>query len=124
MTKEECRRGLMSGKTMDDMFQFRPGQDCLIFKADRFEPGEEILYIPDIDLNDLYVDRPRMSDDDISDAVSCCYTGDDFIEACEGNVRMAEELFGWVDWEHPSSALPDLELSYKEELEYQNGGAS
>ena len=36
---------------MDDLFAFRNGQDCEIFKAARFEQGDDIIYIPDVALN-------------------------------------------------------------------------
>ena len=114
MTKAACRLGFMAGKTMSEMFPFGPGQECEIFKADEYSPGDEIIYIPDVDLNELYIDRPRMSDEDIEEALSCCYTGDDFLRECDGNEDLAKLLFGWVDWEHPISAMPDLMIAYPE----------
>ena len=53
MTKAELRERLRKGAIMDDLFEFREGQECWIFKAPEFEPGENILYIPDTDLNDI-----------------------------------------------------------------------
>lgn len=46
MTKAELRDHLKAGYFMDDAFDFSPGQDCDIFKADQFQAGDEIIYIP------------------------------------------------------------------------------
>lgn len=51
MKKQELREYLKAGYFMDDAFDFGPGQDCEIFKADHFESGDEIIYIPDVYLN-------------------------------------------------------------------------
>ena len=49
------------------------------------------------------------SSDLIIEILDECYSGDDFIELCDGNVEMAERLFWYCDWQHPSSALPEIE---------------
>ena len=46
MTKAELREKLLGGAVMDDLFAFRNGQDCEIFKATRFERSDDIIYIP------------------------------------------------------------------------------
>ena len=51
MTKAELREKLLGGAVMDDLFAFRNGQDCEIFKATRFERSDDIIYIPDLALN-------------------------------------------------------------------------
>ena len=43
MTKDEVREKLMSGCTMGELFNFTQGDECLIFKADKFELGNEII---------------------------------------------------------------------------------
>ena len=109
MTKAELKKQLKEGKTFDELFHFSRGQECLIFKADHFQPGNSILYIPDIDLNEMPVDDVLTNAEErINDAVSLCYTGDDFIQQCEGNDQIAERLFNFCDWQHPSSALDDF----------------
>ena len=35
-------------------------------------------------------------------------TGDDFLEECGGDVEMARRLFHYVDWQHPSAAVPEI----------------
>ena len=110
MTKEELRTELQRGRTLDELLHFSRGQECLIFKADEFEPGDEILYIPDIDLNEIPADTDLSCDiEGIFDVLGCCYTGDDFIEECDGNAELAERLFWYCDWQHPSSSRIELE---------------
>ena len=104
MTKENLRIALINGHTMDELFEAATGQECDIVKAERFCSGDAIIYIPDLDLNHIPWYKP-VPDDLISDVISCCYTGDDFIEECRGNRFAAERLFEYVDWQHPSSAL-------------------
>ena len=109
MTKAELRERLRKGHIMDDLFEFRSGQECEIFKSDHFEPGEEILYIPDICLNEIPIAEHPHSYEEIEDILEQCYTGNDFIEECGGDVTKAVRLFEYVDWQHPSSALPEIE---------------
>lgn len=58
MTKAELREKLLGGAVMDDLFAFRNGQDCEIFKATRFERSDDIIYIPDLALNLIPVTEP------------------------------------------------------------------
>ena len=99
VTKAELRERLLKGAVMDDLFEFREGQECWMFKAPKFEPGDDILYIPDTDLNNIPVaERPT------------CYE-----EIEDGNVEKAERLFWYCDWQHPSAALPEIEDDEEDE---------
>ena len=80
MTKAELREKLLGGAIMDNLFAFRNGQDCEIFKAARFEQGDDIIYIPDLALNLIPVTEPANFPEDVEEIVGCCYTGNDFIE--------------------------------------------
>lgn len=113
LTKEDLKRELAAGKTMSELFPFKPGQECEIFKAEKFAGGDIIIYIPDTSLNGIPMDKPITESEAIDDAVGNCYTGDDFISECGGDAELAEELFDYCDWQHPSSALP--EVDYEEE---------
>lgn len=115
MTKSELRRRLKAGYLMDDVFAFGPGQECEIFKAERFRPGDEIIYIPDTHLNTIPRGTCIKDDETIEDVIGCCYTGDDFIDECGGNQELAERLFYYCDWQHPSSAVTEIE----DEEEYE-----
>lgn len=110
MTKDELRINLLAGKTMDELFQYSNGQECLIYKANAFATGPAIIYIPDISLNEIPMDSPLESEEKINDVISICYTGDDFVDECNGDVKFANRLFNYCDWQHPSSALPEIEL--------------
>lgn len=108
MTKAELRERLRKGAIMDDLFDFCEGQECWMFKAAGFKPGEDILYIPDLDFNDIPVAEHPKTYEEIEDIIDQCYTGDDFIEECDGNTEKAKRLFWYCDWQHPSSAYPEI----------------
>ena len=125
MTKDVLRTRLEGGEKLCDILAFRVGQECEMFKADAFQIGNEVLYIPDIDLNEIPVDICLSVDNSMMDetggkwgsmtareqielALSYCYTGDDFVELCGGDVEMAERLFWYCDWQHPGSAYDEV----------------
>ena len=116
MTKEELREKLKQGATIYDLLIFIPGQGGEIFKADSFKAGDQIIYIPDTLLNEIPA-YPMIDDEEIENVLECCYTGNDFISMCEerfGSGDKAEELFRYVDWQHPSSALDAGEIDDEE----------
>lgn len=100
---------------MGELFTFSEGQECYIFKAPEFKAGAEILYIPDTCLNEIPVTEAPTCEDEADNIIDCCYTGDDFIKECDGDVELAERLFAYCDWQHPSSALPEVEDDEEEE---------
>lgn len=115
MTKAELRDHLKAGHCMNDAFDFAPGQDCEIFKADEFKPGDQIIYIPDVYLNEIPLNTPITDEEAIDDVVGMCYTGNDFIDECGGDTDLAERLFAYCDWQHPSSALPEVDDEEEDE---------
>jgi hypothetical protein len=46
--------------------------------------------------------------EELEEVMSQCYTGQDFIDECHGDIEKAENLFCYCDWQHPSSAIDDL----------------
>lgn len=108
ITKENLNKHLLSGGCMDELLLFTNGQECQIFKADDFTVTDDILYIPDLVLNEIPTDRP-VEKREIDDILSCCYTGKDFLSDCDGDAALARRLFDYCDWQHPSSALPELD---------------
>jgi len=109
MTKDELASRLRKGEKLQDIIPLVSGQECEMYKAVFFTKGDEILYIPDIELNGI----PTASDlsgneDEIRTVVENCYTGDDFINMCNGNIKLAKELFDYCDWQHPSSAMDEI----------------
>ena len=103
------RARLQQGHTLSDLLAFGPGQDCEIFKADKFYPGDVVIYVPDVSLNHIPLDRPITDPEEFAEVLSNCYTGQDFIDECGGDMGKAEYLFWYCDWQHPSSAVDELE---------------
>lgn len=114
MTKRELKTKLLSGKILQELFPFRAGQGCDIFKAKEFAPGSDILYVPDLDVHDIPYDTPIMGEEDIEEALSHCYTGDDFLKECRGDEKITALLFHWCDWQSPSAAAPEVIAAYSE----------
>lgn len=109
LTKQELMNELARGKTMLELFDFVPGQECEIYKAGEFVTDRTIIYIPDLTLNKIPVDRPVCDRDELDYVLAHCYTGADFLEECGGNRLLAERLFHYCDWQNPSSALPEIQ---------------
>ena len=100
MKRNEAKKLLLEGKKIGEIFDLIPGQDCMIYKGkwpDDPEVSDEIIYIPDIDLNDL-------EDDDVpvSKKLGFLYTAKDFLNQTGGNVPAAKDLFHFVDWQNPN----------------------
>lgn len=87
------------------------GQNCEIFKSDKAwneMDDNDIIYIPDIMLNDLTeIFEGCFSFYDIKQLIENIYTKADFINIAGDK---AEELFHYVDWQHPESAWDAGEL--------------
>ncbi len=108
LTKQKLRLQLQQGHTLNDLLAFGLGQDCEIFKADKFCPGDVVIYVPDVSLNRIPLDRSITDPEELDDVLSNCYTGQDFIDECGGDVEKAERLFCYCDWQHPSSAIDEI----------------
>ena len=131
----EVRKRIYKGECLSDMFEFTDGQECEIFKGD-WNPGDDVIYIPDIDLNGICINRPLINildEEEIEEIISCLYTGNDFMNLANGNEDIAKRLFYYCDWQHPSSALDEIcddeddetnkiELNYPELKDYDKDG--
>ena len=115
LTMDEVRKNLQEGLPLEAFFDICSGQDCDIYKADEFIPGDKVIYIPDLELNDIAVSRGNLDDEEIEHILSDCYTGDDFLHLVDGDMDKAKILFDYVDWQHPSSALDGDGLFDEEE---------
>ena len=102
------RSQLQQGHTLNNLLAFGPGQDCEIFKADKFYSGDVVIYVPDVHLNHIPLDRPITAQEELEEILSQCYTGQDFISECSGDTEKAERLLCYCDWQHPSSAMDEL----------------
>ena len=125
MTVKEVKKRILKGECLSDMFEFTDGQDCMIYKGE-WNPGDEVIYIPDIDLNEICINRhlvKMLDEEEIEDVLSCLYTGKDFMELADGDEELAKEVFDYVDWQHPSSALDEItadEQYWEDEEEEKN----
>lgn len=111
MTKKALKDNLASGACLTELFNLTDGQDCMIYKG-KFEVSDQIIYIPDVDLNEIETDTV-LEDEAIANVLNHCCTGNDFVEACQGHEELAKELFEFVDWQHPN--VQDLLDCYDEE---------
>lgn len=118
MNKKELKARLKHGECLEEIFDFTNGQECLIYKGE-FEISDNIIYIPDIYLNELNMNTVT-TDEELNDILKNCYTGNDFLKECNGNVQLAKALFGFVDWQHPNTQ--DLTDCYDEEEFYDEYG--
>lgn len=117
-TKAELKKQLEEGKSLDQLLEFKDGQECLIFRADDFYPGEAVIYIPDVDLNEIDIYDINLNAEEIEKYLSYCYTGDYFLKICNGDLKMAERTFWFCDWQHPETGYEDLKIcdkSYEDE---------
>lgn len=121
MTQEELRKELENGKMLKDLFDFSLGQDCIIYKADKFEISDNIIYIPDIFLNDISISKV-LNEEEIEDALHHCTTGYDFLEEAREIENIAESIFDYVDWQHPNAE--DWVGGYDEDIFRQDYGIS
>lgn len=114
ITKEYLRKELECGKCLKDLFEFSDGQDCTIYKGKfDLENAENIIYIPDIFLNDINIDTDFLTEMEIKNVLENCYSTEDFMEEAQGHVNLAKDLFNYVDWQHPD--LHDLLEGYEDE---------
>ena len=111
MTKNELKMKLEAGAFLVDLFDFTYGQECLIYKGN-FEISDQIIYIPDVDLNEIDTESV-LEDEEIENVLDCCYTGNDFVAECSGHEDLAMELFNFVDWQNPN--IQDLLDGYDDE---------
>ena len=113
MTRKEVRERIWERGCLSDMFEFTDGQDCIIYKGD-WNPGDEIIYIPDMYLNEIHINRPLINsstENEINEVINNYYTGKDFMELCYNDEELAKYLFYYVDWQHPSSAVDELMIA-------------
>ena len=52
---------------------------------------------------------PITDPEELDEVLSNCYTGQDFLDECHGDAEKAERLFLYCDWQHPSSAVDELD---------------
>jgi len=114
ITKAQLAGLLKLGHPISEIFPLTSGQSCSVYKARNFnvsigiENNDLIIYIPDLSGYDLSVDKVYTNDEDIADVVSHCFSRADFFNECAGTSAKPSDLFDYVNWQSPSSALPEL----------------
>ena len=104
VTKKDLKQSLEENYLpLNEIFNFTDGQDCLIYKATDFDKAEmdDIVYIPDICLNEIPINHIKYDEDEIDNILIHCITKQDFLDECKGNEKLARDLFDFVDWQHP-----------------------
>lgn len=107
MTKSELRNRLRY-EPLHNIVALTWGQEAPIYKASTFQPGTDVIYIPDLSVHNLWFTKRPCDDEEMDALLALCFTGDDFIDECGGDVGKAERLFWYVDWQSPSSAVDEI----------------
>lgn len=97
--------------------------DGVVYKDDMaFETGEGVCYVPEFGFEnsnenpfEFYAKALIATEIEGNTYVAIQgYTRQDFIELCDGNEKLARELYDHVDWQHPETLwdewLEDEEL--------------
>ena len=113
MTKAEVQKLLYNEVQLNQIFDFIHGQECEIYKTDDWNKAREddIVYIPDTDLNEIIINKV-IKGYEIRNTLINLYTKRDFITVCDDNEKMAEDLFNYIDWQHPN--IQDILDGYDE----------
>ena len=128
VTKKGLKQLLeMNYLPLNEIFNFTDGQDCMIYKTNEFDKAEmdDIVYIPDIYLNEIPINHIKYDEDEIDNILIHCITKQDFLDECKGNEKLARDLFDFVDWQHPDiQDLLDGWNEFEEEEFYKTYGCS
>lgn len=117
MKYNDLLESLKEGKTLESLVNLTPGQNCSIYKAHgRCFDLDEVIYIPDVFLNDIPTDY-AMTKDDLAECSAYFYTWKDFMDLCKTEDR-ALELFDLCDWAQPYTVLDEMERENQEENEF------
>lgn len=126
VTKKGLKQLLeMNYLPLNEIFNFTDGQDCMIYKTNDFDKAEmdDIVYIPDIYLNEIPINHIKYDEDEIDNILIHCITKQDFLDECKGNETLARDLFDFVDWQRPDiqDLLDGYDESDAEEFEERYG---
>lgn len=114
MKYEELVAELRAGKTLESLLDLTQGQNCFIYKAKgKCFDLNEVIYIPDVSLNDIPTDYV-MSKDDLAECSAYFYTWKDFLDLCKTEDK-ALELFDLCDWANPWTVLDEMERENQED---------
>ena len=117
--KEEIIGRLAAGEYIGDILPLSDGQECWIYKQP-FSPGDDVIYIPDTDLNEVVyiIEEGWDAQEEEARLKGVMYTGDEILALCGGNIRLAKNLYSGLDWCHPATALSDYPYCDMEDDEW------
>lgn len=105
MTRTELKKALEAGASLEEILPVSDGQECRIVKlswpADVKNNLEEVIYIPDLSLNEIDYDSECLPLEEIAHIVAYTYTVRDFLQEASFNVELARDIFCQCDWQHP-----------------------
>ncbi len=105
---------LKEGWPLNSLLNLTSGQCCDIYKAEgRCFDFFEVIYIPDVFMNDIPFDR-AMTADEITRCSAYFYVWKDFLDLCKTEDK-ALELFDLCDWANPSTVLDEMEREDQED---------
>ena len=105
MTKTELIKALRAGQPLQHLVSLTNNDDAEYFKT-RFDTGKQVIYIPDLELLGILPDRPlRYTEREFRNLRKVCYTGNDFLRLCHGDVEAARNLFSKCAWQDPQYLL-------------------
>lgn len=114
MKYKELVAELRAGKTLESLLNLTQGQNCFIYKAKgKCFDLNEVIYIPDVSLNDIPTDYV-MSKDDLAECSAYFYTWKDFLDLCKTEDK-ALELFDLCDRANPWTVLDEMERENQED---------
>lgn len=76
MNRDQVKQELLKGWNLEELFEFGPGQECDIYKGE-ISLSDDIIYIPDIDLNENPIHEAI---EEVDQIVNAMYGGLDFLE--------------------------------------------
>ena len=110
MNESNLKKELETGMPLDLILDLVTGQcGCTIHKElevnDIVQYGmlDDVCYIPDMELNNILYEKPDLSDEEITDIMEKCYTFQDIIDLCHGDINKAKIVYENCDWQHPST---------------------
>lgn len=112
MNREELRKELLT-KNLPEVLPLIDGQECVIFKADRFEATDQIMYFGDVFLGEAYAPSEETREEYAKRVSEQAYTGEEILQEACGYMAVAEELFRFCDWQAPN--INDLYELYETE---------
>ena len=73
MNREQVKQELLKGRVLEELFEFRSGQGCDIYKGE-FSLSDEIIYILALDLNEIPI-HEAVEKEEVDWVINAMYSG-------------------------------------------------